>query len=188
MTLFKTFANNQLLTAQEINDYLMGQVVVTVATVAARDALVVHDGLTVWITADKRLQIYSTALGWLTVFEDTGWLKVGDAATFAGSSLGAGVTHYALSGFTGLWARRRNGIVWIVGGITGTVAAAGTICTLPAGWRPTATPGDLLRIPMDGTSGTSTRTMYSVDANGVIKTTAALSGNSAIALTSWPVN
>lgn len=169
----------------------MGQAVVTVATQTARDALVVHDGLTIWNTADKKLQIYSTALGWLTIFEDTGWLKIGTttgATAFVGSTLAAGVTHYASAGVDGLWARRRNGIVYFAGGFTGTVAANAPIFTLPVGWRPAATPGTILRLMADGTNGTVTRTSYTIGDDGRVCPTGAQSGNNVLAMTSFPVN
>lgn len=47
--MFKIFTDNTLLTAQELNDYLMRQSVIRVANAAERDALPSpQDGMTVW--------------------------------------------------------------------------------------------------------------------------------------------
>jgi len=58
---FKTFANNDVLTAREVNLFMMNQQIMVFADATARDAAIVSPvhGMTVFLKSANRLSFYN---------------------------------------------------------------------------------------------------------------------------------
>lgn len=96
---FRTFANNELLTAQAVNDLLMRQVMPQLADQAARDAIPApSEGMTIYRLDTHAVERHMGADGWKVI-----WRRIfgRQKRSATGGSIGAGYT--ILSG-NGLWA------------------------------------------------------------------------------------
>lgn len=73
---FKTFTAGSVLTASDVNNYLMEQTTMVFATTAARDSAVVspEEGMVAYITGEDRVYIYS----------GTAWVRTQLASTTSG--------------------------------------------------------------------------------------------------------
>lgn len=93
---FKTFASAEVLTAANVNDYLMEQAVMTFATATARDAALVTakvEGMVAYLEDTDRLTVYDGAewtppknTAWgvdSTVTHDVGFQSLTDTSTLA---------------------------------------------------------------------------------------------------------
>lgn len=144
---FKTFADNELLTASDVNTILARQNVPRV-TLAQRNAIPAPEvGMLVWRTDLAQLECYGldtagTVLGWRVVWRaadaDTGYLTDATTPGPAAFTFSAGWQHYAAGGWEGVQVRRVNRLVTIVGAIHKTSApgAAEAMFTLAPGFRP----------------------------------------------------
>jgi len=91
-SVFKTFATGEVLTASDVNNYLMEQSICVFADATARDAAITspEDGQFVFLTGSTTLQFYNS--GW------TNFIGEGDiSAVNAGDGLSGGGTSGAIS-------------------------------------------------------------------------------------------
>lgn len=168
---YKTFANNQLLTAAEVNDYLMRQAIIRVADASARDAIPAPVVGMMIYREDTRMIERRTAAGW-----------VPDATPWIEAALTANWGTYASEK---AWYRRQNGWVTMMGRVTGSAAAGTIIFTLPAGFRHDA-PYDLIL----NTHSDNGATIVAVKANGevtIVSRTGQLRQGVSLAGISFPV-
>lgn len=150
---WKSFANNALLTAAEINTYLMNQAVILCANQTAEDAVPHTEGVTVWRGDLKVLKVYdATAAAFKTMqtLTDSGWINM----TLAGA--------WATSGGITPAYRKLNGVVYLRGRVA---SGTGTIATLPVGFRPGQ---DMRAFVNEGTTGTTGGALAIATATGII--------------------
>lgn len=110
------------------------------------------------MTADTRLVYVCTALpgSWtkLSDLDDTGWIQAGQAGGPVLATSYANLITAAVP-WSGLQARRRNGVVYLSGAITKTttISVLETAFTMPVGWRPTATAAGFVSVASTVTIG-----------------------------------
>jgi hypothetical protein len=109
--------------------------------------------------------------------DGTNW--EGDSAwTQTPITLGSGVTNYVTAPYAGLYVRRVNGVVWVVGAVTKASWTNGdTVATLATGWRPATTP-----IPFRSSTGMD----LVLATTGIISVTANAGGTAFAVSTSFP--
>ncbi len=106
--------------------------VVICPSLAARDALTLYPGRTVWRQDLNVIQVYNGAIWSSVALGDTGWLTTG-------LTYGNGFTPLSGGGYNGVQYRLMGGICYVGGALNNALTWTGgqAYFALPAGYRPT---------------------------------------------------